>query len=332
MLRSKPVISVLLPLGMALGINTILLLSFNIGFAAPLLQSVTGTKVRLQPPESFQPAKQFSGFIEESKQATISVQEFPFSFSKMREVFERPEELQKRGITILEKETVQVAGKDAILLKVEQRLGSSDVLQWILMQGTDTESVFIKAGFLKENTAELSEPLKQSLLTSQWDPSTKPEKLNLGYSLTPQGDLKLALEQRETQLYSQQGKFPDENPRKPLFIVATSLNPVTVIDPARYAEELLSQLAKLQQIKQPQILKSAAIQIDGLSGYAITAKAVDPKLNVPLLVYQVLLFQDDRQETNYFRMLGIVGQEFSEDYLPIFKQMSESFKRLNPPG
>lgn len=330
MLR-QPFRSVLIALGVALWVTSMNVLLPWRGIAAPPLQAVTGTKVQLQPPENFQPAKQFAGFVEASKRATIVVQELPVAFSQARQIFDMPEALQKRGITLLEKEMINVGGKEAILMKVRQNLGETEVLQWLLVLGNDSESVLVKAGFPKENASELSDILKQSLLTTYWDPNATPEKLDLGYTITPQGDLKLALEQREAQIYSLKGEFPQADPKKPLFIVATSVNPVLVLAQADYAEKLLKQLENSGQIKQIQLLKTESIQIDGLSGYVIIAKALDPQSNTPLQVYQVVLFKEESDGTNYYRLLGMVGEERSAEYLPIFQQMSTSFLRQNKP-
>jgi hypothetical protein len=44
--------------------------------------------------------------------------------------------------------------------------------------------------------------------------------------------------------------------------------------------------------------------------------------NTPRIIYQVILFE----KTDYYLILGIADQKEDKKYLPLFKQMVDSFK------
>lgn len=100
-----------------------LLLLFLGRSAIPTLQSteveVTGTKVKLTPPQGLKPAKQFPGFFDESTNVSIMVTEMPAPYSEMIKAFTK-ESLATKNISLISKKEISIGGIPGQLLHVRQ--------------------------------------------------------------------------------------------------------------------------------------------------------------------------------------------------------------------
>lgn len=74
---------------------------------------VAGTRVSLVPPAGFVPARRFPGYALEAEGASIMVTELPAPLDKVLPGFSDPEQLKARALTLLSKESVARAAKDA---------------------------------------------------------------------------------------------------------------------------------------------------------------------------------------------------------------------------
>ena len=91
-------------------------------------------------------------------------------------------------------------------------------------------------------------------------------------------------------------------------------------DRKQFSENRLAQTAQIENLS---IETSKEISINGLSGYEIIAKASDRDTNIPLVVYQVILFDKE----SYYIIQGLVGENLKAEYLDDFQTMARSFKR-----
>jgi hypothetical protein len=124
-------------------------------------------------------------------------------------------------------------------------------------------------------------------------------------------------------MYSLEGAFPVKSPAEPIFVAAPSLGNVASFNRRNTAED---RLRKLAQMKNPVIRSTQPIRVDGLEGFESTADAQDDKSATPIVVYQVMLFDD----SSYILMVGMVGKDRADQFLPAFKQMALSLKRKRP--
>jgi hypothetical protein len=65
------------------------------------------------------------------------------------------------------------------------------------------------------------------------------------------------------------------------------------------------------------------VTVDNLSGYEIFAKGSDTESGNSLVVYQMVLYEDQ----SYYIMQGLVSTKLAQTYLPVFKEMARSFRR-----
>jgi hypothetical protein len=282
---------------------------------------VAGTKVRLTPPTNFTPAAKFPGYFQASSNASIMVTEIPGPFSELSAGLRNPSKLEKNGISLLSQEQVKLNGQNAILLKMQQTASGVDFLKWVLIFGDQASSTMVTATFPKHLNAKLSESLKQSLLTSQQDQSlTESTDEGLDYTLQEQGDLKLAKRISNGLLLTKGGAFPSQSAADPIFVVAPSVTEQAIADPEAFSKQ---RLLKTNSVIKIEIETSQPVTINTLKGYEIVAKAQDQESGQPMLVYQVMLFD----QKGYYIMQGLVGEAAKAEYLTAFKAIAQSFQR-----
>lgn len=282
---------------------------------------ISGTRIRLTPPANFTPANQFPGYQLESRVSSIMITEIPGPFTETSAGFSKPDELKKRSMLVLNKQEVKLGGHNALLLKVEQRAYETDFLKWLLVFGDEKETVIITANFPKMYEAELSEKLKASILTAQWDKkrAVAPTE-SLNFTVEEKGELKLANRMVNMLSFTKNGIIPKKDITDPLFIAGQSISKTAIPDNEEYSKARVLQISQVKDIEVEQLNK---ITIDNLNGYEIVASGKDTKSEQPMLIYQVMLFE----EQSYFLMQGFVGNNNRQNNLEIFKQMARTFKR-----
>lgn len=163
--------------------------------------------------------------------------------------------------------------------------------------------------------------MRASLLTVTWDSekSVSPTE-GLSFTLSEEGEMKLAKRMANMLIYTKGGSMPAEGEDVPVFIIGQSIWKVSVEVPESLARLSLLQNDSFTDIE---IEQSTKVLIDSLSGYEIIAKGLDAKSSQPSTVYQAMMFEGQ----NYYIMLGMVGDQQREIYLPVFKEMVGSFRR-----
>jgi hypothetical protein len=282
---------------------------------------VGGTRIKLTPPADFTPASQFSGYQLESRGSSIMITEIPGPFAETSAGFSNPSELKKRNMSVLNKQEVKLDGQTGLLLKVEQKAYETDFLKWLLVLGDEKETVIITATFPNMYEAELSEKLKASILTTTWDrkKSIIPTE-GLSFTIEEKGELKLSKRVSNMLMFTKDGIFPSKDVNDPLFIIGQSISKTAIPDNEEYAKARVLQISQVKDIK---IEQSDKITVDNLNGYEIVANGKDTKSGQPMLIYQVILFE----EQNYFLVQGLAGNENRQANLEVFKQMARTFKR-----
>lgn len=276
--------------------------------------------IKLIRPVGFADAEKFHGFQQESTQSSVMVVQIPGPFSKVTEGF-TAEQLQSHGIKLDSKENIQIVKITALLLGVTQTVHGIEYAKWILAFGNDKETKMVTATFPKVETDKLSALLKSVVLSARPD-STKPPTPDTDVDFTIIASEKLKLTQGigKMLVYTKDGVIPMKSPKDPLFIAAPSLSKVQTQNKQQFALQRLKNTASTN-IKT--VTATNEIVIDGLKGYEFIADAEDKKSGIPLIVYQVILFDDG----TYILLQGMVGTKSSTEFLPEFKKMAHSFKQ-----
>jgi len=285
------------------------------------LTKITGTRVSLIPPQGFTPAAHFPGYELESVGASIMVIELPASFSEVAPSLSDSAALLKRGMSFVSREDVKLKGISGALVKVTQNKDGIDYVKHLLVFGDERKAVLIVATVTQSQAHVLAEKMKASLLSATWDSGLNLSTTEgLKFEVNQLGDLRIANRTMNLLSYTRGGIFPSQDINDPLFIVGESFSKVAPVDIESFAKARMLQTTSVTNIKLEQAQK---VSIDKLRGYEIIANATDAASRQPMLLYQVVLVEEE----NYYLMQGLVTDRHRDKYLTVFKEMARSFKR-----
>ncbi|MBT6156984.1 MAG: hypothetical protein HOL01_10750 [Planctomycetaceae bacterium] len=277
--------------------------------------------VRLVRPLGFDDAESFHGFGQPSTQSSVMVVMIPGPFSEIAAGF-TTERLKTQGMTLVSKRDIEINGNTGVLMGATQTANRTEFAKWIVAFGNEKETKMITATFPTAHKDKLSAHLKSVVLGARIDQSARPAPgADVGFTIAASDKLKLTQGVGKSIFYTKDGVTPIKSPEDPMFVAAPSLSKVPILDPQRFAVRRIYQITPNTKISS--IIANNAITIDGLDGYEIEAEAEDAKTGTPLVVYQVMLFD----EGAYLLMVGIVGAKVSAEYLPEFKSMARSLTR-----
>lgn len=287
-------------------------------FGAPV--RVAGTKVSLDPPESFSVAEQFPGFGRPDLLASIVVTEIPGPSLELQKGMTK-EGLATKGMTLIESRTQKVGGKDALLLKVSQRAAGTEFLKIIMVAGDQSNTTMVTGTYPRDMAAELEAAIKRSILSVTWESKASTDPFEgLLYRIEPTKKLKLAGRIGNMLMFSESGGTGPLPPKEPRYIVGNSLDSNAVDNIRSFSEARAAATATLKNIRQ---LNGRELTVDGLKGYELLADAKNDKTGAPMRLYQVVA----AAEKGYFIIQGIVPTERAEEWVPEFKKVTASFGR-----
>jgi hypothetical protein len=141
--------------------------------------------------------------------------------------------------------------------------------------------------------------------------------------VTPTDRLKVASSVGGALLLTSSGTIAPDKKGDPLLVVAPSIQMAIVGNLREFSEKRAAQIAQVTQLRN---LTGKTLTIDGLEAYELVADAVDatnPKQR--LKIYQLLMQTSGKD--GYFLTQGLIKIEQSTEFLPIVRQVSQSFKR-----
>lgn len=280
---------------------------------------VRGTRVSLVPPEGFVESPRFSGFQNDATGASIMVTELPAAFEAVTAAFE-PEPMAKKGMKLLGKEAVSPGGAKGLLVHVEQEAAGTTYRKWMLALGDGTATALITSTFRAETEAQESEPMKAAVLTARRDLETEAPPLDMPFTLRKTPGLARAQQVQNALLYTPDGKLQGHAPEDPLLVVAPSLGNPGTLDARDFSEKRVRMTAGVKDVT---VESGAPVEVDGLKGYELVARAKDEKTDTTLVLHQVLLLE----EGGYFLLQGRVGEARRAEYLPHFQEAARSLQR-----
>jgi hypothetical protein len=291
----------------------------------PQEKRVTGTRVTMIPPSGFTPSERFPGYSQESTGSWIMVTEFPAPFVEISSSLSNPSALSQRGMVLLKREEVVVAGHKGILAQVKQNLQETEYLKWLFVFGDEKESVLITAAFPKEQESQLSEVMKASIRTVRLSSQkTVSPTEGLNFSIVEKGGLRLAKRMANMLLYTRDGIFASKDLNDPIFVVGQSFRDVDIDDAEAFVKARVRQTTEVSDVE---IEQSNKVTIDNLQGYEVIAKAKDKQSGQPMVIYLAMLFEGN----SYYLMQGLVSSQNGPSSLVVFKEMAGSFSRRKSP-
>ncbi len=170
-----------------------------------------------------------------------------------------------------------------------------------------------------KGNAALEQLIKNALFTTVYDADkalTPLDAVDFEIS-TDETDFVFAKSMSNMLVFNRDGKMPSETVDKASLVIAKAISKVAIADKKEFATNRIRMLP-VQITKIESILP---IEINGLSGFEITAEGVDRKKGTPEQAYQVMLFSD----ATYYILFGSSEDNF-ENNLKVFKKLVRSFK------
>lgn len=279
--------------------------------------------VKIRQPEGFEKGGSFDGFGMPGTESSVMAVSFTAPYPQVAAGFTQ-EQMNRRGWTLESKREVTVDDLPGVLVHFEQPAGNKVFLKWSLVFGNDGKTTLVTATFPKAQEAVLSAQLKSAVLSARRSAAAPPALgADLPFTLAAPQRLKLTPGVNKVLVYTKDGAIPAKSPKDPLFIVAPSIGKVVAPDARQFAESRLRGTAHTRQLS---VTRTEPITIDGLSGYESLAEAEDATSGAPLIIYQVILFDPG----SYIILQRLVGAELSGEFVPEFKALARSLRRIRP--
>jgi hypothetical protein len=185
--------------------------------------------------------------------------------------------------------------------------------------------LLVTAPFPESQSATLREPLRQAILTLNWDASA-PDRLleGLPFSFKIYGDLKVSGRILNTIILTKNGSRPPIPPSDPRLMLGSAYSQVQ-IDIGKFSRTRLKQIPQVKTLLE---ISGQPTTIAGQKAFELIARGYDLRTNKPLTVYQAIVVTNK----TYYLLQGTVPSTNAPDYLPIFRAVAKSFvpKNLGP--
>lgn len=283
-------------------------------------EEIPGTSISLLIPDGFVLADLFPGIIREEELTSIVVTEMPSSVTEVKSAL-TSEQMATRGMTLIQSDEVQVDGTDATFLHVSQVLEGTTFRKWMVVFGDETSTLMLVATTPQALEAKHGDALQNSLLTARWDPDRVADFFEgLDFTIEESEELEITDRVSNMLLLTKPGAVGPVPPSDPLFVVGSSHSEVPIADIEAFARQRVVLTDEIEEIEN---ISGNAIKVDGLPAYEIVADARDLETGTPLMVYQTVVLEGER----YYIMQGLVGTEQADKYLPVFREIVESFRQ-----
>ena len=289
----------------------------SVAYAQPV--SVQGTKVTLDPPDGFEPSKRFPGFQSTEFRASIMVTEIPGPFSKVSEGMNR-DGLATRGMRLLSSETKTVAGRDALVLSVNQSAYGQVFRKRLVVFGDEANTVVIAATFPEAFVDTVGPAIETALLSARWDRNKALDPFEgLPFRVTESVGLRIANRVSGGLLLTEGGAQGPLAVDDPLLVVTASIDDRAIGKLEDFARH---RMARVRQVKDLDSIEGRSLTVSGIPAYELTADAVDSRTGKPVRIYQLTISNG----RGYFLAFGMVGAGKGDRFMSQFKLVAESLR------
>lgn len=278
---------------------------------------IRGSKVSMIPPNGFTVATNFMGFQQEDSNSSIMVLDFPTSYTTVIKGFTR-ENFEKAGLKIEAVDTLTLNNKPAILVRGMQFIYEQNYTKYILVFGSETETIMINGASVVDKTL-LSSSIKNAMLTVVYDPNKV---------LSPLDAVDFTLEIKNTGyvfsksmsnmlIYNKEFLASDESSDNRSFVVSKSISKSNVENKKLFAENRI----KVLPMQVNQILNVTKVVINNLEGYEIIADGANRKTGQKEQAFLTILFND----LDYYILYGSSVKDFDQNSAS-FRKLAQTFK------
>ena len=273
---------------------------------------IKGTKISLIAPKGFTDGANFLGFEHKESGSSIMILDIPGPYSETSAGINKHNLLSK-GIEVSKIENLTINGLSAIFVTGTQNAYGNIYTKYILVFGTDDETIMIN-GVSPKNLEKIGNEIKKSMLTVYYEADKKINPFEtLDYTIDVSATkLKFGKSMSNSLIFSVDGQVPTLSNDKTSLIIAKSFSQITQEDKKLFAINRLKQTP----FEIENIVYTNEITIDGIFGYEIYAKGKTEK------IYQVILFSDKL----YYILIGTTNDETNKSIEEI-KKAIKTFRR-----
>lgn len=270
------------------------------------------------PPQGFSPSKRFTGFEQPEAAASVMVSEMSIPKNASPSVLEQlssADTLRTKGMQLIEAQDVKITGDPAKLLLVKQL----SFLKWIGAVARGDRTLLVVATFPEGESKKLREPLRQAILTLNWQPDIAINLWEgLPFQFQERGDLKVADRISNTVVLAKNGAKPPIPPTDPLLVIGSAYSVVEIKDIAKFSRERLQQMPQVRGVVES---SNKRLTLAGQPAFELIARGYDLKTGTPLTIYQVII----TTKVSYYILQGMVGNRDASKYLGVFREVANSF-------
>ena len=192
----------------------------------------------------------------------------------------------------------------------------------ILVVGDADWSAVVVATNPAELEESFGEQLEATLRSVRFDP-TRPVGAFEGLGFTIEETAALAVSARTSHTLSLVATGADgpDAPLAPSLVIASSFTLTPVRDVEAFARE---RLARTRDLRRVEIVSSESRALDGLQAWEIVARCDHDGSGSPVAVFQTIAIDGRR----YFVIHGVVGADAADDWIPRFRTVTSSFRRM----
>lgn len=282
---------------------------------------VAGTSATLEPPAGFVAAKDFSGFQHGPSGSSIVVTELAGPASAVTAAM-TADGLSTQGMRLLDSSETTVAGRTGLLLHAAESKVGVEYEKWMLALGERNRTLLVVGTFPKELGDSLREPIRSALLSVRWSPKVEPPRTQgLPFSVSETADLRISQRVANRLVLTREGANVSVDPADALIVVGTSSSDIAITDVENFARDRVQRTSEIAGVSG---VEGETLRIDGLTAYELRADARDQRTGAPLRVYQLVVADGKR----YFLAQGRVGAAQADRFLPQFRQIGRSLRRV----
>jgi hypothetical protein len=258
--------------------------------------------------------------------------EFPNGVARIQvNEISRPFEAVKAGITeeqfrqigrrVKEWKDVEIDGYPGIFVHSLPPEGQRLPQEWMLVFGSEKESVIIKAIGRPGSEKALDKVYRKSLLGARWEPERKFSPFeSLPFVLAGNSIFEFANRYYATLVFTKDGMTQRASPDDPILIVTTVPQKVPEEERAGFCQRAITQNPSVEVLE---VVAAGPAAADGIRGCEALARARDLQTDRPMMVYEGNLFERGR----YYNFKGVAGVRFRAEYVTEFARMIRRVRR-----
>lgn len=282
-----------------------------------------GSRLGLVPPPQLEPAASLAGFVDETNHVYVRLIALPRNAFAEIEKTMTNDALKKQGMTVEKRETVPIAGANAIIVVARQDTSAGRVRKWLLIAPIDNLTALVSLELPAPAPASYPDAVVRATLTSLAMRAQVPAEEQLTLVPFKIGDLAgLRLVRVVPGVAVQFTEGPKDGldaTEQPHLVIAAAPGGPDPRDRDQFARDAMNTLPPLKDMH---ITSSEPMRIGGQPGYEVRAQAKDVQTGADIEIVQWLRFGTGA----FMRILGFAPKDKWTDAFARFRAVRDGLE------